>query len=360
MTSRERVLTTLRGGQADRVPISLFLNPYEPSNPWVDDPSYRDLLAACRRYEDVFYSVYAPEGFLLTDYEADTTASALPNGDIEHRVETPLGPLTSIVRKGARGHLKRWITEPADVEKWLSLPYVPLTFDHEPLLEARERLGDLVTTQVVMTDPACCTEWIAEEVVAVWTIEERGLLRDLYDECFRRLKDVVMQVAAGPADVVYFNGPEYCLPPLMSPRDFGEFVCDYDRRLFEIIRQGSDQLIIVHSHGKVSRFLEAFRDTGLHALNVLEPPPLGDVDLADAKRRIGSEVCLIGNLQWDDLVRSNPDGVRRLVSEAMAAGKPGGGYIISPSAQPYGSPLPESHSRNLITYLECAHELGAY
>jgi hypothetical protein len=360
MTSRERLLTALRCQQPDRVPVTLFMNPYDPGNPLTADPSYSELLQACREYEDVFYYVGAPLGFLLTAYPVETRTTQLPSGDTEHRVETPRGPLTAIYRSGARGELKRWITEPADVEKWLSLPYVPPTVDHAPLREARQRLGDEVLTQVTMTDPSCCTAWIAEETVALWTLEERGLLRDFYDECFRRHRDQVLQVLDGPAEVIYFNGPEYCLPPLMSPRDFEEFVCHYDRQLFALIRERSDKLIIVHSHGKVRQFLTQFRDTGLHGLNVLEPPPMGDVILAEAKALIGDTVCLIGNLQWSELVTATPDGVRRLVREAMEQGKPGGGFILSPTAMPYESPLSPQTERSLLLYLQYAREYGGY
>lgn len=360
MTSRQRLLTALRCEQPDRVPVSLFLNPYENDSVYLRDPSYAELMAACREYEDVFYSSYVPMGFLLTDHPVEMQARKLPNGDVEHRVETPRGPLTAIYRAGARGELKRWITEPADVEKWLSLPYVPVAVDHAPLAEARDRLGDQVATQAVMTDPACCTGWIAEETVARWTLEERGLLREFYDECFRRHVDLVEQVCAGPADVVYFSGPEYCIPPLMSPRDFEEFVVHYDTQLFALIRERTDKLIIVHSHGRVRQFLTRFRDTGLHGLNVLEPPPMGDVILSEAKQLIGDTVCLIGNLQWSELMDASPDGVRRLVREAMEQGKPGGGFILSPTAMPYASPLLPEHSRNLIEYLRYGREYGGY
>ncbi len=366
MTSRQRLLTALRCGQPDRVPVTIFINPHDPTDACTADPSYAPVLDAMNRYADVSWSWHVPLGFLLTGTPIEVGQRGLPDGSTEYTVATPAGPLTSVHRAGARGELKRWIAEPADIDKWLSLPYVPPAMDWSAVEQAQAEHGEAITTQAVMLDPACCTGFIAEEEVAIWTVRERGLLRSYYDECFRRIMDQVREVCRSPVDVIYFNGPEYCIPPLMSPRDFEEFVSHYDRQLFTYIRENgcaadaSDKLILVHSHGKVWQFLEAFRDMGLHGLNVLEPPPMGDVDLAAAKRLIGDEVCLIGNIQYDELARGSLELVESLVREAMAAGKPGGGFILCPCAAPYEHPLPERAARNLVRYLELGHELGEY
>lgn len=360
MTSRQRVLTALRCGQPDRVPVDLFLNPWNEEEPSTHDPSYAAVLDALREYGDSFWSWHVPLGFLLTEAPLDGHQRELPGGAVEHTVETPAGPLTAVTRPGARGELKRWIAEPADVEKWLSLPYVPPALDWSAVTAAQALHGDAFTTQAVMFDPACCTGWIGEEVAAIWTVRERHLLRAFYDECFRRILEQVRAVCGSPVDCIYFNGPEYCIPPLMSPADFEEFVVQYDRQLFAHIREHSDKLVIVHCHGKVRRFLPAFRDMGVHGLNVLEPPPMGDTDLAGAKRLIGRDVCLIGNIQYDDLARGSVEQVDALVHEAMGQGKPGGGFILCPCAKPYEAPLPERASRNLVRFLELGHALGQY
>ena len=71
--------------------------------------------------------------------------------------------------------------------------------------------------------------------------------------------------------IYYFNGPEYALPPLMSPNDFQEFVVEYDTRLISQIHEYPDCYTIIHSHGKVSNFLEQFADTGTDGRKKLDP-----------------------------------------------------------------------------------------
>jgi uroporphyrinogen-III decarboxylase len=213
--------------------------------------------------------------------------------------------------------------------------------------------------QLTFEDPICVAGLIDEMVLPVWTLEHRGLLRELLDVAQQRILDELrycLDRGAGP--LYYFNGPEYALPPLMSPADFEEFVVEYDRRLVELVHSYPGTYVIVHSHGRVNRFLERFASLGLDGLNVLEPPPMGDTVLAEAKQRIGDRVCLIGNVQYDDLARGTPEQVDRLVIDAIDQGAPGGGFILSPCAAPYERPLPERASANLIRFLETAHRYG--
>lgn len=151
---------------------------------------------------------------------------------------------------------------------------------------------------------------------------------------------------------------EYALPPLMSPRDFEEFVVGFDKPLVDLVHSYPGTRAVIHSHGRVNAFLERFAAIGIDGLNVLEPPPQGDTVLVDAKRRVGDQLCLIGNIQYDDIVRGTSEGVERLVREAIRDGSPGGGFILSPCASPYESPLSPKGSDNLITYLVKADEFG--
>jgi len=114
----------------------------------------------------------------------------------------------------------------------------------------------------------------------------------------------------------------------------------------------------VHGHGRVGWFLESFARTGTDSLNVLEPPPLGDVVLADAKRRVGGRMCLVGNIQYQELVAATEAGVDALVRGAIRQGSPGGGFILALCAAPFEVPLPPKAARNLLRYLRADRECG--
>lgn len=356
MTTPERVLTALRHEIPDRVPVFLYLNPFQEDTWYRRDPSYAEVLEACAQYGDAIYDWYFPSGFFHTAAPLERETRELPGGDVEHRIHTPRGPLTCITRPDWRGAgvVKRWVTTPADAECLLSIPYVPARPDLSAILAARRDARWVA--QATFEDPICCAGLIDEMALSIWTLEERPLLLRLLDTAAARIRDELAYcLAAGVGPLYYFNGPEYALPPLMAPADFQEFVVAYDTPLIAQVHAVPDCFTIVHSHGKVNAFLEQFAGMGTDGLNVLEPPPIGDTVLADAKRRIGDRVCLIGNIQYDDLARGSAEDIDAMVQAAITDGAPGGGFILSPCASPYESPLPAPTARNLIRYLQVAH-----
>jgi len=362
MTIEQRVLTALRCEQPDRVPIFLYLNPY--ADCWYTrDPSYADVLEACKRYADIVWDWSFPSGFFHSAAPLETQRRELAGGAVEHIVHTPSGPISCITKPDWRGGgtVKRWIAEPTDAERILSIPYVPSRPDLKPVLNARQEAGGRWVVQATFEDPICLAGLVDETTMALWTIEHRELIRQMLDTALARILDELrycLENGVGP--IYYFNGPEYALPPLMSPADFEEFVVEYDRQLVERVHSYPGNYVIIHSHGRVGRFLERFAAIGTDGLNVLEPPPMGDTILADAKRRIGDRVCLIGNIQYDDLARAPEQEVERLVIQAIADGAAGGGFILSPCASPYERPLPSNAARNMIRYLETGYKYGAY
>jgi len=363
MSVEQRVLTALQCRQPDRVPVFLYLNPYLDSEWYSRDPSYYEVLQACERYADVIYDWGFPSGLFHTAAPLDEETRQLAGDTTEYVVHTPAGSISSRSKVNwcGGGTVKRWISEPKDVERLLSIPYEPPCPDLKSILQARKAMPDKWVVQLTFEDPMCCVGLIDEMTLALWTIERRDLLRALLDVAFERIQTELrycLDRGAGP--VYYFNGPEYALPPLMSPRDFEEFVVEYDKRLVDLVHSYAGNYVIMHSHGKVGKFLERFASIGIDGLNVLEPPPIGDTVLSDAKRRIGDRVCLIGNIQYDDLARGAEEEVERLVVDAIEEGAEGGGFILSPCASPYERPLPQKAARNMIRYLEVARRIGSY
>ncbi len=363
MNTEQRVLAALRCEQPDRVPVFAALNPWGAK--WYnDEPSYAELLAACEEYEDVVYDWHAPLGFFCSGAELAAEWNERAGGTLEHVRHTPAGPVTQITASDWRGAgvVKPWIVTPEDARRVLSVPFEPPAADYAGFHAERERLAGRAVAQATWPDPLCIVGgMVAPEVLAVWTLEQRPLIVAMLDELARRIAAMLTAALdAGVGPIHYFNGPEYALPPLMSPRDFDEFVVAYDAPLMALIHRYPDRYAIVHSHGRVGGFLEAFAEIGMDGLNVLEPPPIGDVVLADAKVRVGGRYCLIGNIQYDDIARGSKASVERLVAGAIAAGAPGGGFILCPCASPYERPLPAKASENLILYLKMGREYGGY
>jgi len=111
-------------------------------------------------------------------------------------------------------------------------------------------------------------------------------------------------LARGVRGVYGFSGEEYAAPPLLSPRDFHEFATQPEREILDLIHCHGC-LVHVHCHGPMDAILEDFVEMGADCLHPIEAPPLGDMPLAEAKRRIGGQVCLEGNIQIGDIYHTS-------------------------------------------------------
>lgn len=132
----------------------------------------------------------------------------------------------------------------------------------------------------------------------------------------------------------------------------------YERLVLPSAKRVSDALqaagafTYLHTCGSINDRLELMADTGVHGIECMDPPPLGDTELRDAKRRVGSRVCLKGNLDSPHLLWQGCDQeVDRTVRETIEAGMPGGGYILSTACS--AAPLVSaSRMERLIEYAE--------
>ena len=202
---------------------------------------------------------------------------------------------------------------------------------------------------------------IGSELFAIWTVDERELIRELIETTYIRTRDFLkQQLAAGVGPLFGYVGPELCIPPLQSPQDFREFVVEYDRRLIDLIHDAGG-ICWVHGHGKMGPVLEMFVEMGCDALNPIEPPPMGDVTLAQAKARVGDRMALEGNIQQGDLYRVRPERIEELVRTAIREAGPGGGFVLCPTSSPWQSAsVDQTVIDNYTALVEAGLKYGRY
>ncbi len=132
---------------------------------------------------------------------------------------------------------------------------------------------------------------------------------------------------------------DYCFNtgPFLSPAMFDEFVTPYLTRLIAGYRQ-MGFYVIKHTDGNIMPILDSLVSARPHALHSLDPQ--GGVDIAEVKRRVGRQVCLIGNVNCALLDTGTDAQVAESAHYALTHGMPGGGYIFSTSNCIYtGMPL---------------------
>lgn len=136
---------------------------------------------------------------------------------------------------------------------------------------------------------------------------------------------------------------------LISPQHFKVFGLPYWRR--EVEAMPRDSIIWYHNEGDVTHLLEAVPQMGV---DVFE---FGWVDIAEAKRRIGDRVCLLGNIDPTTvLLRGTVDDVVRECRHAISVAAPGGGYILSSR----GGETPRTPTENIDALYASSMQYGRY
>lgn len=132
---------------------------------------------------------------------------------------------------------------------------------------------------------------------------------------------------------------------------YRRFVLPFEQRVIAGIRAHCDVPVYTHTCGSIGDRLELMAETGTMGIDTLDPPPLGNVELADAKSRVGERLFIKGNLDpVNVLLKGDPASVRAAATRCMEAAAAGGGYILSSAC----SVPPHAPPQNLEVLVEAA------
>lgn len=364
LSSRERLERVLRGQALDRLPIRL----------WGVDP----LQQASR-------PVWQPLHDLVNEFALDTFfgwGGEFPPSPIEIRTEqhdtadpewyeqettfcTPAGLLTTVHllnRRGKPGYVKKHLIESVeDARRWLSMPDSDMP-----------RVDGYADYVAKVGDRGMVQAWLGEAMYAVndatgselwgyWMYDERELVHEMVAKAARQQYRVAKHyIDNGITSCFAWVGPELCIPPLASPADFDDFCVRYDQPIIDLIHDAGG-FVWVHCHGDMHPVLERFADLGVDCLNPIEPPPIGKLTLADAKRRVGDRMTLEGGIEVGDFELDTPETIAAKVATTIAMGKPGGRFILGPSSDHSHWPeMDEKIVRNYRVFVETAVGLAEY
>jgi uroporphyrinogen-III decarboxylase len=175
----------------------------------------------------------------------------------------------------------------------------------------------------------------------------------------RYMENLHRMLEAQVVDLYRICGPEYATPPYLPNELFTRFVKPYVTEMTELIHS-KGALVRLHSHGRVNQALETIAATGCDALDPVEAPPDGDIELAEVKRRVGDQMCIFGNIQLKMLESGTPDEVEAKVRQCLSEAMDGGGYVIMPTASPISTPLSKKTEANYLRFFESALKYGQY
>jgi hypothetical protein len=144
--------------------------------------------------------------------------------------------------------------------------------------------------------------------------------------------------------------------PFLSRKMYQEFVVPYERYVTEIAKAAGTP-VYTHTCGRIGDRLDLMLETGTQGIDTLDPPPLGNGDLATAKRDFGQQLFFKGNMNSVAILNYRTE--QEVIAEATSRieiGKPGAGYILSTACSV--APKVEPWKIELLTPL--AEEIGRY
>jgi len=361
MNSKERLLAAIEGRMPDRMPVTThhvmpyFLDRYMGGmstdaffdhfgldairwiNPYRADESRGDYLdpfheEAFLSFQRVFSEQWRIESEDLSGEEYTTT---------RHRFVTPGGTLTMMTQSNAytTWATERLVKEKSDIDligTYMTTPCCNVAAVNAQVEEYAQRgiVRGFVPTFDVFGQPGCwqdaaCLVGIERLIMATyddpeWVHSLLGILRDhkiRYLDTTRGARFDILELGGGDASST-----------VISPRLFDEFVAPYDAAIIEAAHRAG-QRVVYHTCGGMMPLLERIADMGPDAMETFTPPTMGgDSDLAEAKRRVGDRVCMIGG--WDQyhyFSGCTEEETRAEVRRCFDAAGAGGGYILCPS-----------------------------
>lgn len=177
-------------------------------------------------------------------------------------------------------------------------------------------------------DAACI---VGIETLIMNTYDDPAWVHTLLAILQKRKLTYIRSLEGAKYDLLELGGGD-ASTTVISPSIFNEFVAPYDAPLIEAAHQAG-QRIVYHTCGGMMPILEDIAAMNPDAMETFTPPAMGaDVDLAEAKKRIGERVCMIGGFdQFYFFQNCTPEETRREVRRCFDAAGYNGGFILSPS-----------------------------
>lgn len=389
MTSKERVRRAMRHEAVDRVPVmcQLAIGHYllntdvPPAELWFTSEGFvRALVTLQRRYrfDGILLNLMGrdPDWMRWVD-RIETAADGsqtvfFTNGD------TARCPADDNVQHLPAGSPRRPTIEEVDPEKvYYDDPHspgglkYPYYFGLEPYVADRGRwwppyvfrsielavaeVGDTVSVHGEIFSPFTqLMELFGYEQALMYLIDEPDKCRAILAAYTEGTADLGIEQARRGVDAVLISSA-FAGGGFLSPRQYRTFVLPFEAEVVRRI-QATGVPVYTHTCGDIGDRLELMAETGIDGIDTLDPPPLGSVDLEDAKRRVGDRLFFKGNIDpVNTLLKRTREEVRQDALRRLAIGSRGGGYILSSAC----SVSPRVPPENLTVLAEASEEYPA-
>jgi uroporphyrinogen decarboxylase len=163
-----------------------------------------------------------------------------------------------------------------------------------------------------------------------------------------RLRDLGVGAAVTSSDVADNHGPFF------TPDQMARFVLPYMAEWAEAVK-AMGLYAILHSDGDLHPCLEKIADTGVTAIQAVDP--VAGMDMQRAREQVGDRVCLCGNVDCGLLLTGPPEKVYEQTHDLLRDCKGGGGGLVLGASN---AVVPETPIDNYREMIRAWEEHGQY
>ena len=348
---RQRLLATMRGGQADRVPLILegFHFATRADIDAHPDPLRREI--AHRVFDHLHAETRCPSfvnRYLVTPPQAIHEVHREEQDDtvtVTLEIVTPKGQLRAITAFNTTTDTTWTIKYPVesleDTNKIRSVPWeLPSALELPELTRLPPDFDERGLLRTGVSSPfVCVAGMMPYQYFLELCATELNLVRELTAQCLERIISVLdVLLAPKTIEYVWMGGCEWLTPPMASPRLYEELVQPFEAEIIDRVH-AAGAISHVHCHGNVRSTLELVIERGGDFLEPMEPPPDGDITLAEAKALSAGRITLGGNIEARILENEGVAEVEKATREAFEGGKER--MVLQTTAGPYCRITPE-------------------
>jgi uroporphyrinogen decarboxylase len=332
MNGKERILTALRRGVPDRVPLFEWFIDARVGEAMTNSDNPLDIVERLdldgvnlrANYEKQFLddTIWLDEWGMKRQLTGDVLPAVLesPIQDItQHKAYTFPDPDTD----------SRFVTVEQALRRFGDTRAIILNL-RDGFSEMRDLLGYENALMAMLLEPVAFSELLARAID--YNLELAKVARRRYG----------IEMIATTDDVANASGM------IMRPETYFELLAPGFRRVIEGYKD-LGCLCIKHCDGNVDAVLDFWIDSGIDCLDPIDP--CGGYTMKDMRARLGNRVCLKGNIDCTGaLCDGTPEEVRQEVRECMWEGGREGAFILSSSNTIHRGVSPENFRAMLDTW----------
>ena len=369
-------MATLRGEPVDRPAVNFYelggfaVDPSDPDEFNVyNDPSWRPLLELAEEQSDLIRMrspiksrSHDPGGprsefFKTEKFLADGCSFKHVTLNIAGRI------MTSLTRRSPDldtiWTLEHLLKSTDDLKAYLELPDEVFAekIDVAGLIEEDQKLADRGVVMVDTEDPICAAAYLfSMQDFTVVALTEQKLFHRLLEKLSRHIYTrAQVMTEQFPGHLWRIYGPEYATEPYLPPHLFEEYVVRYTGPMVEMIQKHGG-FARIHCHGRIRAVLDYIVEMNPAAIDPIEPPPQGDVELSYVRHRYGKDLVLFGNIEFAAIENTEPAEFEKLVEKTLKDGTEGQGkgFVLMPSSAPINRKITPRVLSNYETMIRLA------